>query len=106
MSSKLTIDLIVSKDVGGNAKIVVCVIHQDESLRNKGNIKTIDGFTLSSYSRPQLTNNTLYIRGDNRTSDDSKSRRYYDSYKKALDIVKKIEKVVESIGGEVNVTLN
>lgn len=106
MDSKLTIELEIFRQIGENHLIQAIIKHQDEDLRGRRNMITIDDFILSSFIRPQITDKKLFIRGSERRYDNERALYYFTDYKQALDLVKKIEKVVEAIGGRVDVILN
>lgn len=105
MDSRLTVELSVSLEFDGIFLLKGHITHQDEELRNIGRIVELDDFKLISYNRPQLSYNALYIRGNKRNYDNLEFSETFKEYQKAMEIVRKIEKVVERVEGRVIVEI-
>lgn len=101
MNQILEVEVRVQDDT-----LTIEVLNQHECLRSLGVIEEIENeLALASYEFPELQRKRLCIRGRNKSMDNEKSSRRYNSSDEALETVKSIEKIVNKIGGNVKVIL-
>lgn len=82
------------------------ILHQDESLRNKGTIEKKDDFKIASYSNPALHDEVLFIRGGNKQLDNDVFYYQFLDKETAIKTCKKIVDCVDLINSEEEIKSN
>lgn len=81
-------------------EVTAKVLEMDEDMRGKNDVAKGNGYKIKSIARPQIFEETLYVRGRDTSKDHTEAKQKFDSVMKAKEYIENISELIIKINAE------